>query len=148
MQKTKFLALMAFMCITWQLQGQSFFKPGYIITPEQDTVFGLIEPQSQTRSQLFCHFKPDEKSESMVYSAEDLVGYGFADDRHFASKPALGEDEGKGKMQFYELLFDGIIRLYTLRKNQSEQLFIEVDDQIHLLENTRSQVYTGTKTVE
>lgn len=148
MQKTKLFALMAAICISWQLQAQSVFKPGYIITPEQDTVFGLIEPQSQMRSQLFCNFKPDEKSEIRVYTAEDLGGYGFADDRHFDSKPAFGEDEGKGKMQFYELLFDGIIRLYTLRKDQSAQLFIEVDNQIHLLENTRSQVYTGTKTVE
>ncbi len=128
--------------------SQGHFIPGYIITYEQDTIYGSLEQQNEMRNRLLCHFRPDNKSEIAVYTAEGLPEYGFIDGRKFISKPAWGDEEGDGKMFFYELLFDGIVKLYTLPMHERGQLFMKMDNQFHALENTRSMVWTGFKTVE
>ena len=86
--------------------AQSVFKEAYIVTIENDTIFGRVDLRSYTSLCKVCVFKRNIETESTEYSPAQLKAYHFIGGRYFISKN-LDFEEGTEKV-FIELLVDEI----------------------------------------
>ena len=87
--------------VSIQLSGQNNFRPGYYITWENDTIFGLIDYRGEVKNSGFCLFKKDETSEPKRFEPSEIQAYRFTDSKYYISRTIhLKEQE---KQVFLEL---------------------------------------------
>ncbi|MFP4090166.1 MAG: hypothetical protein ACLFT3_07650 [Cyclobacteriaceae bacterium] len=124
----KLLGLLLF-CSYSVAFAQTDYKDGFIITLQNDTIYGQIDDQFNTTNYRKCNFKTGQGVRE--YFPEEILGFGYADDRYFTS----GIREGF----FVEVLVKGTLSLYRFK-----DIFYlkEEDGQIHELssENVKKQV--------
>jgi hypothetical protein len=118
---TLFLLLL----LTTILNGssQSSFRPGYYITWENDTVYGLIDYRGEVRNSGFCLFKQDETSEPKRYEPAEIQAYRFTDSKYYISRSITLQ--GQDKQVFLEFLVNGITNLYFYRDINHYSYIIE-----------------------
>jgi hypothetical protein len=92
--------LLAFISI--QAAAQNDYQPGYIITHENDTLYGEIGYWHNLKNHTRCRFR--HHNLDTVYNPYDILGYGFPDDVFFTSQVV----EGK----FAEVLILGQMSLF------------------------------------
>ena len=51
-----------------ELKGQADFKPGYIITEKNQTLYGLIDYSVALKNENKCEFRKNAKSEIQVFT--------------------------------------------------------------------------------
>jgi hypothetical protein len=119
------LFLFPLFILTTFLNGtsQSSFRPGYYITWENDTVYGLIDYRGEVRNSSFCLFKKDETSEPKRYEPADIQAYRFTDSKYYVSRSIILQ--GQEKQVFLEFLVNGITNLYFYRDINYYSYFIE-----------------------
>ena len=113
--------------MTFSLFGQSNFKDGFVITKENDTIYGQIKLQTNSMNYRSCILK-DGNGEHH-YLPEQIRAYEFAGDKAFIS--------GLVKDHFAEVLVTGTISLYKFE----EKFYVKKGEVIQLLE-------TGTQEIE
>ncbi|MCX2740416.1 PorT family protein [Pontibacter anaerobius] len=92
------------------IQAQSDFKPGFVVLISGDTLSGWVDYRSNMLSTKVCKFKSAEAAAVVSYSPQDVMAYGFPNDRYYASK-YVQEDSAT---VFMEELVRSKINLYTL----------------------------------
>jgi len=133
------LLLLFFFCIP-DLIAQTDFRPGYVITNENDTLKGMIDYRGDSRNSQICVYKENETSASKEYLPGKIKGYRFLESKYYVSKNILVE--GVKKDLFLEFLVNGIANLYYYREfNDNPHYFIEKrDGQLFELKNTEGLI--------
>ncbi len=118
--------------------SQNSYSNGYIILNYGDTIFGMIKNGSNIENTRNCEFKKDKTSQSISYSANDILQYRLENNRYFVSKKLNENDESK---RFLEFLFDGIINLYDYFDESGVHFLIEKNEnQLTELKNETQKI--------
>jgi len=120
--------------------GQTDFKPGYYISLDNDTVYGLIDYRGDIRNSRICVFKKDENSESVKFKADEIKRYRFIDSKFYISK--LVKTVDGEKYIFVEFLVNGIADLFYYKDADGDHYLIETKDGgLVELKNENEQFY-------
>jgi len=103
--KRKYLLLISLFLSTRLLIAQTEFRPGYIISNTNDTIFGEIDFRNDKFMSEKCRFKSGN-GEIVFYTPEELLGYRIYNSKYFVSKRI------NGKNVFLEFLINGQINIY------------------------------------
>ncbi|WP_346854426.1 hypothetical protein [uncultured Draconibacterium sp.] len=109
-----------------QAFSQSHFKPGYIITNQNDSINGYINYRSNNKNTFECEFKKDIHSESQKYSANDILAYRFTGSKYYVSHKLHSNDSAN---IFLEYLIDGIVDLFFYCDSKGEHYLIQKENE-------------------
>lgn len=107
--------------------GQGNPRAGYIITHENDTVYGTIDYGTNARNAEVCSFMASGSSGYRRYSATDIKGYRLTDDNIYYVSRTFPVD-GRDKTFFAEYLLQGGMSLYYHREGTAD-LYYFVDEE-------------------
>ena len=96
---------MLFVCIHG-IHAQRDFRKGYIITNQQDTIYGWIDYRGDVRNAKVCLFRKTETDPSMDYMPLDIAAYRFINSKYYVSRDV--GDEYAPKQVFLEYLVNGM----------------------------------------
>ena len=99
------------------IQAQRDYRKGYIITNQQDTVYGWIDYRGDIRNSKVCSFKKTETDQATEYSPSDIAAYRFINSKFYVSKNV--GSEYVPKLVFLEYLVNGLANLYYFRDDGS-----------------------------
>lgn len=116
------LSMLLFLCF-YDLEAQTDFRPGYVITNQNDTLKGFIDYRGDTRNSKKCDFKESETSQVKEYQPLDIKAYRLNDSKYYVSKKI--QSGGPEKQLFLEFLVDGIADLYYYANGSEAHYFIE-----------------------
>ena len=106
------------------IQAQSDFRPGYIISNSQDTIFGQVDYRGDIRNMKICTFIPEGQTDEKEYYAGDIYGYRYSDNGKFYVSKFIDTDKLTDTV-FVEFLLEGIANLYYYEKPQYATYLIE-----------------------
>ncbi len=132
MRNSLYLTLILLLSSITILHAQDNFRPGYIITNENDTVFGKIDFRTAERNAQVCNFRVDTSDAIQRYEPGDIYAYRFTDDGKFYVTRTVVLGEAPRKI-FLEYLVKGVISLYFYRASASLHYFFE-DENGQLIE--------------
>ena len=121
------------------VQAQSNFKPGYIITNENDTVNGWINFRTDKKNQKQCEFKPDQKLAATIYSPEDIAGYRFTDEGKYYVSREISLNETPQQV-FLEFLVKGIMNLFYYTDEIDYYFFENQDGKMEVISRQPDRV--------
>lgn len=132
MKESRILLAVICLAFSFALYAQGDFKPGYIINLDQDTIFGQIKSNSESRNARACVFRTGEDAAESRFEPEEISAYRIEGGKYYIS--ATVEEEGEKKQVFLEYLVNGVADLYYLREDNSETYYIrkEGEDAIAL----------------
>jgi hypothetical protein len=143
--KSRLLFLFIF-CFAFKLHAQDF-RPGYIIKNNLDSVSGYVAYRSVTKNVNKCEFKTTKKAKSSTFSAADLKGFGFVNDKKFESitipeyggitGPVFGQVVVRGSLNLYR-----VGQFYVTGKNDLIVLPLPKDKNVN---NAEGQFYKNDK---
>ena len=108
-----FMLLLAMMSM--KLAAQVNPQKGYVITNENDTIYGTIDYLTDAQNVKACLFQKAGESEYKSLSPSDIKGYRLADDGiYYVSRLFNGIVEGEQRQEllFAEFLLQGGVSLY------------------------------------
>jgi hypothetical protein len=122
--------------------SQNNFQKGYIISNNNDTIFGLIKYGSNYENTYKCSFKAESNSPVINYLPGKIIAYRFDDGKYFISKKINSSDTST---IFLEFLFDGIVDLYDyFDKEGVHYLISKSNNTLQELKNdTRISIING-----
>jgi hypothetical protein len=120
--------LFVFLCVSSIAVAQvNNYQKGYIITNEQDTVFGWIDFRINIENNTACHFTTDVNLKEKVYYPGEIAGYRFSDNgKYYVSRDITLN--GVDKKVFLEYLLQGIMSLYFYDDGEQTYFFFENQD--------------------
>jgi len=107
----RILFLFVVLCISQILYSQSDLREGFIIRQNQDTVRGIIKYKGGNTNPRDCQFKALEQQSIIAYKADDIIGYGFKNDKYFESRKVETSDQNS-EFVFLEVLISGKVSLF------------------------------------
>ena len=138
MSYQKLLLLLVISCFTLNSFGQKDYKRGYIITLDNDTIYGSVDLKSNYKNSRSCNFLSDEDQISKAFGPADIKAYRIENNKYYVAR-AITLNNNK-EVVFLEFLVDGIVDLYYLKESTSEYYFIEKDTALILLSNDEKKV--------
>ena len=125
MRKISFLLLTLILLeVFGSVNAQSNFKPGYIMTNTNDTVYGLIDYRTDAMNATLCKFKAGEDKADVVYYPGDIAGYRLPDEgKYYVTREVTIKDEPF--ILFLEYLVKGMMNLYYCEMNEQTYYFFE-----------------------
>ncbi len=142
--KTKFLFITVFSFSFYFTSAQTDFRPGYYITWDNDTIWGLIDYRGEIRNSSFCSFKENANAKPIQFKPSEIKAYRFTDSKYYVSKKIkIGDQE---KQVFIEFLVNGIADLYYHASLNNPMYLIEDRDGnlIELTDETKDEYVEGT----
>ncbi len=131
--KNKYLLYcIALLSTTSFVFGQKDYKPGMIITNNNDTLCGLIDMKSNYQNCRECIFIEKNEQNPKTFFPEDIKAYKIENEKYYVSKKVTMNN--KTQWVFLEFMVDGIVDLYYL-KESNDYYFIEKDTSIYQLSN-------------
>lgn len=113
-------------CIS--VYGQSNYRPGFIITLKQDTVYGQIDFRTDKMNAQRCVFKPRDNAEPVTYLPFEIAGYRFTDDGKFYVSRMIKLDGSEVEIPvFLEYLLEGVKSLYYYVSAENHGLYFIQD---------------------
>lgn len=79
------LCIILLLCLL-NLNGQTNFRPGYVITNSNDTLQGLIDNKGDVKNAKNCEFKESADAKVKEFKPFGIKGFRFKDDKYFVSK--------------------------------------------------------------
>ena len=141
--RTIIIAFLLFMGSS--IWAQRDFRKGYIITHEQDTIYGWIDYRGDIRNSKVCSFKKAENDQTTDYSPSDIAAYRFIDSKFYVSRN-IGSGDAP-KQVFLEYLVNGMAKLYYYRdENTSDNYYIENEGHFIELKIDEKEVEVDGKT--
>ena len=113
MKNTNILVVLFILFSTFT-EAQTYFKPGYVIKSEGDTLFGEVDYRGGFVNSKVCTFRRNPKESVRHFSPDDIMGYRFRDSKYYISKMV------DGKKIFLEFLINGRINIYYLKDKWGE----------------------------
>ncbi len=103
------------------LYAQTDFRPGFIITNTNDTLYGQIDYRGDRVMGELCKFQSNDHIIT-DYTPNDIAAYRFIDSKYYISK------EINRKKVFLEYLIKGQLNVYYLRDDTGDHYFIDKFD--------------------
>jgi hypothetical protein len=113
MKNTNILVVLFILFSTFA-EAQTYFKPGYVIKSEGDTLFGEVDYRGSFVNSKVCTFRHNAKDSIRHFSPDDIIGYRFRDSKYYISKMV------DGKKVFLEFLINGRVNIYYLKDKWGE----------------------------
>lgn len=128
-----------------QCYGQEALQPGFVVTHQQDTLYGWIENKGDTHSSKECIFRESENSSAVKYTPEDILTYRMEGSKYYVAQ-SLPDN---GKKVFLEYLIEGQIDLFFYRSTEGDHYLIQ-DNNNELVElyDKKTTVYKEGKRYE
>ena len=114
------ISIFILFCITIISNAQSDYRPGYIISNEDDTIVGKIDFRKDATMSVNCQFR-SEKGEEISYAPGDIQAYRFIDGKYYVSRQI------NDKSLFLEYLINGKISIYYYRDSDGDHYYIQKD---------------------
>lgn len=111
----RYTALALLTMLPSMLYAQLNPKQGYVITNQNDTIYGTIDYLSDTKCANECHFQANGETDYKVYLPGEISAYRFADDGVFYVTKTF-EVEGNTETFFAEYLLQGGVSLFHHKK--------------------------------
>ncbi len=127
MKKKLFLCPFISLVLLASLNAQNNYKKGYVITNDNDTIFGLIDFRTDAINATRCTFK-SEQAEKTYYPG-DIAGYRFSDEGKYYVTRDVTIDSVPQKF-FLEYLVEGVMNLYYYDTTAKKYFFFEKDDKM------------------
>mgnify|MGYP007083938460 FL=1 len=110
----RLILLNAFLLLISTIYAQSNYRPGFIITLQKDTVYGVIDYRTDKINATRCVFLPQDNSgdKPITYHPFDILGYRFTDDGKYYVSKNVELQYGIPKPVFLEYLLQGMKSLY------------------------------------
>lgn len=124
-RKHLLLIVFLFISITSNFAANTKYKPGYIITLNNDTVNGYLLYQSSLSSSARCFFKANLEANAKEYGPEEISGYRFINGKFYISKQIIKGSGKEPKIVFLEFLIQGITSIYYTVDDLGEHYYIE-----------------------
>lgn len=121
-----FILVLLVILVSLGVMGQDNYKKGYVITLENDTLFGKINDAGGYKNSRLCTFKQHKKHKVTEYLPGEIKGYRMYDDKYYVSKPVAGNEAGK--YRFMEVVIEGAVNLYHDRKSTQTAFYIQKKD--------------------
>lgn len=125
MKKIIFLFLICFFC--GFVYSQSNYEKGYIITLDNDTVYGQIDLKTNKVNATQCRFKPDGADDAVTYLPGEIKAYCVPEESKYYISHYIDMAQGK-KPVFFEFLVNGIINLYNYEYNNVNYFIFENEE--------------------
>jgi hypothetical protein len=136
----RLLILASLLSLTTSICGaQSDFRKGFIITTKADTVHGLVNFRESAQAHRSCGFKRTNDGAVETYAPDDILGYGFINDKTFEVID-IAEPNQPASRFFLEVLVRGKATLYEM---DSKFWIIKEGQPLQQLTNTASEVFVG-----
>lgn len=136
------LVLLVCICVLFAVSySQSDYRNGFIITNNNDTIYGLIDFRSRYSNSHECIFIKNNESDKTTYKPFDIQAYRFVDDKYYVSKEIIRNDTIKSI--FLEFLLKGAANLYSYYDfYDGEHFYIDNNQGIFIeLKNTKVEEY-------
>lgn len=104
-------------------RGQWNYREGWVITPEQDTLHGLIKDCGSNRNTKVCLFKEGKRSKTVKYTPGDIQSYQITGEKYYMASEFF-QDQILGR-HFAEVLLEGSVSLYHFKKNKNVAYYVE-----------------------
>ena len=102
------------------------FKKGYVITLNNDTIYGEIANNNYYEHSIICTFKDPKKLETTTYFPNQLIGYRFVDGKYYISKRIMVDSIHTS--YFMEYLINGNLSLFLRQdKGLINRFYVEKD---------------------
>jgi hypothetical protein len=133
--------------------SQTDYRKGFVITNARDTLFGLVDYREGVKSYRSCNYKSSKTQNLVTYEPNNIIGYGFENDKLFQSREILIKDQ-PSQVVFLEVIVRGLVSLYKFEDiffiekgndglkqliNETEEVFV---DGKRLLKNTNHHIGT------
>jgi len=117
----------AFLVVLFSLEvfvvnAQSDYRKGYVISKENDTMFGQIDYRGSSYLTHKCKFKKDLDNTKTVFVPADIYGFRFVDGKYYKSLVIDNE------RLFVEVLVEGNMNLYCITNTFGSRFFVEKED--------------------
>ncbi|MCB0845736.1 MAG: hypothetical protein KDD63_18780 [Bacteroidetes bacterium] len=103
------------------LYSQPDFRQGYIITLEEDTIYGEIDYRGALDMGSFCKFRELDSDSVKLFKPTDIHSFRFLGSKYYVSR------EYEGKTYFFEYLIKGMINIYFLRSEHGDNYYFDKD---------------------
>jgi hypothetical protein len=120
---SRWMILILLACFSILVNAQVNFKPGRIITLNNDTISGLINDGGWIRNSKYCLFKENKDLEQIQYFPDDIIAYEISEDKVYISREISNGKEIK--TCFLEVLLKGELSLYFYYNTSFPQYYIE-----------------------
>lgn len=122
------LILVLVLIVIHKAHSQSGLREGYIVTNDNDTIYGFISNRGYYNNTKECFFKKEIGSSFIKYLPFEIKGYRIVGNKYYTSKKIRIENEDR--QIFAEFLVEGIANLYYYRDNsRKERYYIEKKDE-------------------
>ena len=126
----RYTALALLTMLPSMLYAQLNPKQGYVITNQNDTIYGTIDYLSDTKCANECHFQANGETDYKVYLPGEISGYRFADNGVFYATKTF-EVEGNTETFFAEYLLQGGVSLFHHKRGGIDYYyFIDEDGKV------------------
>jgi hypothetical protein len=132
--RTKRVFVLAFTLLLFYFaNAQSDYRPGSIITWQNDTVNGLINFKGDKANAKECCFIETEDSKKELYSPDQIKSYQYSDGKYYLSSKALND---KFEIPvFLEYLIKGTISIFYYQDDKKNHYYVVKDTSITELDH-------------
>ncbi len=125
--KKRCIVLIVLLILTIKFSTAQKYQPGYIITNQLDTAFGLLNNRSYVENAVGCEFKKSSEDKVVSYKPFEINSYWFTDGKYYISKEVT--IDSIAQKVFLEYLVKGKANIYYLRNPQGEYYFIQKENE-------------------
>jgi len=120
------------------------WQSAYVIVNENDTLFGQVDFRLSIDNQRQCLFRKDERSEVIIFSPNNILGYRFTPDGKFYVSKEI-DINGFPERVFVEFMVKGMLNLYYFvdNNNQSHFLFEDQDGEMFAITREENRIDRG-----
>jgi hypothetical protein len=151
-KQKSYLFLLLFFFSSLALHAQGNFRPGFIITMQQDTIFGEIDLRINRLNAESCLFRASDSSEVQRFAPFEILAYRFSQEGKFYVSKRIELTPGVPVPVFLEYLLEGMRSLYYYETNEAIPIyFVQVGDRLvkvdapYLTDNGTGQMFTRGK---
>jgi len=121
----RYLIFIIFSVFPMISQGQENVRSGYIVSNENDTIYGWIKVQSDMRNCSECVFEADSNG-FVTFQPFEIQAYRITDDRYYVSRELV--DKGQIVKLFAEYLVQGERDLLYFRDMNGSHYLISLNE--------------------
>lgn len=107
----KKIAIIVCFLMSFSVMSQTDFRKGYIINSQGEKINGFINYKESSSIYEYCEFKTTLDGQIKEYYPNSIRGYGFENDKFFASKN-ISIEANQTENKFLEVIIFGIATLY------------------------------------
>lgn len=122
----KLFPVLFILTLSLGVNGQFNYKPGRIVTSNNDTLSGLINDGGGIKNSKYCQFKADKQSETKKYYPQDIKSYLFLGDKYYSSEVIPYKKDSLAL--FCDMLLVGKISLFYPRIGKNLPYYLKLEN--------------------